>query len=60
MVSMTQYGVNGITYVCLSTDSKPTDGVPNGACLLTIDNSKIYFFDEANATWREWGSNSIF
>ena len=56
MVSLTQYGVNGTTYVCLSTDSKPTDNVPNGACLLTIDNSKIYFFDEANTTWREWGA----
>lgn len=39
-------------YVCLSTDTKPTN-VPNGTMCLEMDTKKIYVFDEANSTWRE-------
>lgn len=38
---------------CLSSDSKPTD-VANGSTLVEMDTSKVYFFDETNAQWREW------
>ena len=44
-----------VTYYGLSTDVKPTIGVANGAALIERDTSKLYFFDTANATWREWG-----
>lgn len=43
------------TYYGLSTDVKPTMGVANGSAFIEMDTSKLYFFDAANATWREWG-----
>ena len=44
------------TYSGLSTDTpKPTEGVANGSVFIEMDTSKLYFFDAANATWREWG-----
>ena len=56
---MTQYGVNGTTFVGLSTDNKPTEGVPNGACFISMDNSKIFFFDATgDGTWKEWGAST--
>lgn len=42
----------------LSTDSKPTtiNGklVDNGSIFIEMDTSKIYFYDLANQTWREF------
>ena len=43
------------TFFGLSTDSKPTD-VANGSCFLEMNTGKIYFYDAANSTWREWGA----
>lgn len=40
--------------VCLSSDAKPTAGIVNGSKLIEMDTSKIYIFDEVNATWREF------
>ena len=53
------YGFGGQTYregVCLSTDTKPTNDATmmNGSKLLEMDTSKVYLFDAANRTWREW------
>ena len=39
---------------CVSTDNKPTEGIRNGSKLIEMDTSKIYIFDEAAQTWREW------
>ena len=47
-------GKNKVKIECLSTDSKPTTGIANGSVLIEMDTSNIYFFDEANATWRAW------
>jgi len=47
-----------ISYVegkCLSTDTKPTDGIANGSVLLEMDTSKVYMFDGAGKSWKEWG-----
>lgn len=44
-----------VTYYGLSTDTKPVTGVANGSAFIEMDTSKRYFFDAANATWREWG-----
>lgn len=44
-----------VTYYGLSTDAKPVTGVANGSAFIEMDTSKLYFFDAANATWREWG-----
>lgn len=41
--------------MCLSTDTKPTtEDVANGSILLEMDTSKIFMYDEAAKTWREW------
>lgn len=40
----------------LSTDTKPTENVGNGDCFIEMDTGKIYFFDEAGASWKEWGA----
>ncbi len=59
---------NGKDFCGLSTDTKPTSqadmrtlgiGYPvlrNGSTFIEIDTGKLYFFDAANATWREWGA----
>lgn len=47
-------GKTSLTITGLSTDTKPTVGVQNGSAFIEMDTSKIYFFDEAGATWREF------
>ena len=46
-----------MTYIGLSTDSKPTD-VSNGACFMEMDTGKLYFYDasEGGDGWIEWGA----
>lgn len=39
----------------LSSDTKPTEGIPNGSSFLEIDTSTMYFFDAAAGTWLAWG-----
>ena len=36
---------------CKSTDTKPTDGIPNGASLTEIDTGNFYFFDGDTSQW---------
>ena len=36
---------------CLSTDSKPTEGIPNGASLIEINTGKFYLFNAAASSW---------
>lgn len=36
---------------CLSTDTKPTEGIANGSLCLEMDTAKIYAFDKASETW---------
>lgn len=38
---------------CLSTDTKPTNWA-NGSKLIEMDTSKLYLYDAANHTWREF------
>lgn len=42
------------SYFGLHDDEKPTDAI-NGMTFIEMDTGKIYFYDEENATWREWG-----
>lgn len=42
-----------IEAVCLSTDSKPTDGIANGSMCLEMDTGKIYAYNEAGTVWVE-------
>ena len=52
-------GKDAKEYVCLSTDTKPTDvkngwgGIANGSLCLEMDTGKIYAFDEQNKMWLE-------
>lgn len=46
-------GKSLIEGTCLSSDTKPTTYV-NGSILLEMDTSTLYFYDEANSTWRAW------
>ena len=39
---------------CLSTDTKPTEGIVNGSTLLEMDTGKVYMFDEENKEWKEF------
>lgn len=51
-----RYAGNNKSYVegvCISTDSKPTDGIANGSIILEMDTKKVYMYDEAGDTWRE-------
>lgn len=38
---------------CLSTDSKPTEGIGNGSILCEIDTGKVFFFNETAGAWVE-------
>lgn len=38
---------------CLSTDTKPTDGVPNGSTCIEIDTGTMYMYDAENDQWCE-------
>lgn len=40
-------------YAGLSTDTKPTELVPNGSTFVEMDTQKFYAFDAANSTWIE-------
>ncbi|MBP5461878.1 MAG: hypothetical protein J6Y20_07125 [Lachnospiraceae bacterium] len=45
-------------YAGISTDTKPTTNVLNGSMFIEMDTSKIYFFDQQNKLWREWGGEN--
>ena len=48
-------GKSTVTLVGLSGDSKPTDlSIGNGSMFIEMDTKKIYFYDAANTTWREF------
>ena len=42
-----------MTYYGLSTDTKPTKNVINGAAFFELNTGKIFFFDKENELWRE-------
>lgn len=39
--------------VCLSTDTKPTEGIANGSLCLEMDTGKFYGFDASANDWIE-------
>ena len=42
-----------IEAACLSTDSKPTDGIANGSTCIEMDTGKIFMFNESGSAWVE-------
>lgn len=45
-----------IESACLSTDTKPTDGIANGSACIEMDTGDKYMFDEAGGQWIKLGS----
>jgi hypothetical protein len=39
---------------CLSTDTKPTDGLATGSRLTEVDTGKVYLFDEEADSGSKW------
>lgn len=37
-----------VSYLCLSTEAKPTINVPQGSGLYELDTGKIYLYDGTN------------
>ena len=37
----------------LSTDSKPTENIPNASTFIEINTGKVYMFNGASSTWVE-------
>ena len=42
-----------IEIACLSTDTKPTDGIATGSLALEVNTGKLYAFDEVGENWAE-------
>ena len=54
-VTRNRYDLQGDTiYQGLSTDSKPTDGVPLNALFLELDTGNFYYFD--GSEWQSLGA----
>ena len=50
------YAGNEKSYIegaCLSSDSKPTDGIANGSTVIEMNTGKIFMFNEAGSAWVE-------
>lgn len=45
------HGLDRVEGECLSTDTKPTEGIANGSCLIEMDTGDIFMFDGANEEW---------
>lgn len=39
---------------CLSTDTKPVEGMINGSSLIEMDTSKVYFLNKPAGKWEEF------
>lgn len=44
-----------MTWYGLSTDAKPTENVINSSVFVEMDTGKLYFYDQTNEEWLEWG-----
>lgn len=42
-----------IEIACLSTDTKPTEGIVTGSLALEVDTGDIYAFDGSSETWNK-------
>ena len=40
-----------VEIACLSTDTKPTDGIVTGSVAIEVDTGDVYLYDEASTTW---------
>ena len=40
-----------VEIACLSSDTKPTEGLATGSSAIEVDTGDFYLFDEAGSTW---------
>ena len=40
-----------VEIACLSTDTKPTEGIVTGSLALEVDTGDVYAYDEVGETW---------
>lgn len=48
---------NDLAYIegaCLSTDTKPTEGIANGSKLMEMDTATLYMWDASGQQWLPW------
>lgn len=62
MVTITKKGGYSASEIselhCLSSDTKPTNNVPNGSIITEVDTGKVYAYDAENALWILKASNT--
>ena len=42
-----------VEVACLSSDTKPTEGIATGSIAVEADTGKVFFFNEATSSWVE-------
>lgn len=42
-----------VEIACLSTDTKPSEGIITGSMALEVNTGKIYAYDEVSGNWTE-------
>lgn len=40
-----------VEIACLSSDTKPTEGIGTGSTAIEVDTGNFYLFDESSSTW---------
>ena len=40
-------------WACKSTETKPTENVPDNQCIIEKDTKKVFMFDAEDKTWYE-------
>ena len=46
--------LNYIEGTCLSSDTKPTEGIANGSKLMEMDTATMHMWDAAGKQWLPW------
>jgi len=48
----------GHDYRCVSTDTKPTDGIKANDVVWEVDTNKFFYFDAEDQQWHETGAEA--
>jgi len=46
--------INFCEIYCLSTETKPEDGIATGSIAVEVNTGKVYFFNEAGTAGSKW------
>lgn len=53
-VSFVKHGLKHVVFAGSDEETKPTEGICDGSVYIATDTKKVYLYDEANETWRQW------